>query len=128
MPIESLQLARVSNLLRSNLAGEQIARAQQDLLTTQQQLSTGKPLNAASLGNKQFEGAYLFGGDKSTTAPFVQAQGGMQFVGSSTLLQNQADENASVPFMVDGAAVFGALSTRVQGSADLSPNLTLSTR
>src|SRR5581483_8132295 len=153
MAILPLQLARVSNLLRTNVATGTIARTQQQLLDVQNELSTGKRLNAPSddpgaaaiaqqlhktleqrqgfsdnikaandqlgevdstlgdltdlmrqaqtiasanvgsdvtadqrasasavvqslynqildLGNKQFEGVYLFGGDRSTQPPF----------------------------------------------------------
>ncbi|HMB94984.1 MAG TPA: flagellar hook-associated protein FlgL [Tepidisphaeraceae bacterium] len=81
-----------------------------------------------SSGNQQFQGMYLYGGDLSTSAPFVEANGGVQFVGSSTTLQNTVDENASMSFNVNGADVFGALSSQVQGTADLTPSLTLTTR
>ncbi|HEX3357952.1 MAG TPA: flagellar hook-associated protein FlgL [Tepidisphaeraceae bacterium] len=80
------------------------------------------------IGNKQYEGVYLFGGDRSTTQPFVDNNGAVEFVGSPTVLQNQYDENSTLSFMVDGDNVFGALSTRVQGSVDLSPNLETTTR
>ena len=83
---------------------------------------------AVSIGNKQFEGAYIFAGDKSTSAPFVPANGGIQFVGSTQLLQNVDDENVSLQFQVSGADVFGALSSRVTGSVDLTPSLTPATR
>ena len=80
-----------------------------------------------SLGNTQFEGSYLFGGDKSNQQPFVSVNGGIQFVGSTTVLQNSADTNTLMPFQVDGASVFGALSSRVTGSVDLTPALTPTT-
>jgi flagellar hook-associated protein 3 FlgL len=83
---------------------------------------------ALSLGNKQFEGVFLFAGDKSTDAPFVEDVGGVKFVGDSNVLGNVYDENTKLPFMVDGAGVFGALSTRMKGSVNLSPSLTTSTR
>jgi flagellar hook-associated protein 3 FlgL len=83
---------------------------------------------ALSLGNKQFEGVFLFAGDRSTDAPFVQDVGGVKFVGDSNVLANQYDENTKLPFMGDGAEVFGALSTRMKGATDLSPLLTNSTR
>jgi len=83
---------------------------------------------ALTLANTQFEGVYLFAGDRSTTAPFVSDAGGVKFVGSERVLKNAFDEGTDLPFMVDGAQVFGALSTRVQGSVDLSPSLTAATR
>jgi len=211
MSILPIQLARVSNLLRSDVATQQITQTQQDLLEVQNELSTGQRLNtpsddpgdssivlqlqktlqqrdayatnlqqaqsqlgevdsslgdltdlvqqamtiasqnvgsqvtaeqrqaaaavveslysqAISVGNKEFAGAYLFAGDKSTDAPFITTSGGVQFVGSTNLLQNADDQNTLLPFQVSGANVFGALSSRVTGSADLTPSLTASTR
>src|SRR5215212_11820412 len=203
MAMLPLQLARVSNLLKSNLSGSAISRNQQQILEVQNQLTTGIRLNtpsddpgdsaiaqqlqklleqrqsyadnlkhaqshlgevdsslgdltdllqeaqriasanvgsdvtaderasaaaiikslenqALSLGNKQFEGVFLFAGDRSTDPPFVEAVGGVKFVGDSNVLKNTYDENTRLPFMVDGADVFGATSTRVKGTADLS--------
>lgn len=211
MAILPIQLARVSNLLRANLASSTIARTQQKLLAAQNELSTGQRISAPSddpgdaavamqlqklleqrqayadnlkhaqsqlgevdstlgdvtdllqqaqqiasanvgsdvtpdqragaaevvkslysqmlsLANKQFEGVFLFAGDRSTEPPFVEEGGGVKFVGTSNLLKNVYDENTSLAFMVDGAQVFGALSTRVRGSTDLSPALSASTR
>jgi flagellin-like hook-associated protein FlgL len=211
MAILPLQLARVSNLLKSNLTTSSITRTQQDLVNVQNELATGSRLNlpsddpgdaavvqqlqklleqrgaysdnlksaqsqlgevdssladltdliqqaqtiasanvgsdvtadqrqgaaaivtslqsqALSVGNKQFDGVFLFAGDRSTAPPFVEDVGGVKFVGDSNVLKNVYDENTKLPFMVDGANVFGALSTRMQGSVDLSPSLTASTR
>ena len=211
MAILPLQLARVSNLLRSNIANQTISRTQQSLLEVQNQLSTGKRLNAPSddpgtaaivqqlqktlqqrkgyadnlshagsqlgevdatfgditallqqaqtiasanvgsdvtqdqrqgaativqslnsqllsLANKQFGGVYLFGGDQATQPPFVSEAGGVRFVGSSRPLENVYDEHTQLAFMVNGDAVFGARSTRVQGTADLTPGLSSDTR
>src|SRR6266850_1722363 len=80
-----------------------------------------------SVANKQSQGVYLFGGD-SGQAPFVSDQSGVRFVGSTSVLQNRFDESAILPFMVDGNEVFGALSSRIQGSANLTPVLTTGTR
>lgn len=48
MAILPLQLARVSNLLRSGVATQSMARTQQELLEVQNQLSTGKRVNSPS--------------------------------------------------------------------------------
>lgn len=211
MAVLPVQLARVSNLLRSNVAGQQISRTQADLLRVQNEISTGKRITVGSddpgdaaivqqlqktleqrkafadnisqaqshlsevdvslgdltrllqeaqtiasanvgsdvsadqranaavvvqsiysravdLGNKQFNGTFLFGGDRATTEPFVITEGGVKFVGSETVLQNQVDENTHSPFMIDGSEVFGALSTRVKGSVDLAPRASAGTR
>src|SRR5215468_3511825 len=179
MAILPLQLARVSNLLRTNVAMGSISRTQQQLLDVQNELSSGKRLNAPSddpgaaaiaqqlrktleqrqaysdnikqasdqlgevdstmgdltdllrqaqqiasanvgsdvtadqrksastvvqalynqmldLGNKSFEGVYLFGGDRSTKPPFEEDAGGVKFVGSPTVLENRFDENSNL--------------------------------
>jgi flagellin-like hook-associated protein FlgL len=210
MAILPTQLARVSNLLRTNSAQGQIALTQRKLLQVQNELTTGKRINVASddpgdaaivqqlqksleqrqsfltnlnraknhlsevdstlgdlndliqraqeiasanvgsdvppeqragaaavvesiygealtLANKQFEGVYLFAGDRSTDAPFVAGPGGARFVGSENVLQNAFDESTDLPFMVNGADVFGALSSRVQGRTDLSPAMSAAT-
>jgi flagellar hook-associated protein 3 FlgL len=210
MAILPTQLARVSNLLRTNSAQGQIALTQRKLLQVQNELTTGKRINVASddpgdaaivqqlqkslemrrsfltnlnraknhlsevdstlgdlndliqraqeiasanvgsdvppeqragaaavvesiygealtLANKQFEGVYLFAGDRSTDAPFVAGPGGVRFVGSENVLQNAFDESTDLPFMVNGADVFGALSSRVHGRTDLSPAMSAAT-
>jgi flagellin-like hook-associated protein FlgL len=71
---------------------------------------------------------YIFGGDRSTTAPYVDTAGGVQFVGSTTLLQNAVDNNVNSAFMIDGTKVFGAISSQVQGTADLTPSVDANTR
>jgi flagellar hook-associated protein 3 len=83
---------------------------------------------ALSIANRQMSGVYLFAGDRSTDAPFVSEAGGVRFVGSDRVLQNAFDEGTDLPFMVDGANLFGALSTRVRGNVDLSPSMTANTR
>ncbi len=211
MAILPLQLARVSNTLRTNVAHQNIARTQRGLIGVQNELATGKKLSSPSddagqaaiaqqlrktleqrdayatnlrqatsqlsevdsslnditaliqeaqtvasanvgsdvtheqrtsaatvidaiyrqllnLGNHQFEGAFVFAGERATEPPFVETGGGVKFVGSARVLTNTYDENTVLPFMVDGAEVFGALSTRIEGTSDLTPQLTSATR
>lgn len=211
MAIVPLQLARVSQYLRTNIAQGTLSRTQQSILEVQNELSTGKRLTlpsddpgdatlaqqlrktlesriayadnlryatshlsevdstmssltdllrqaqtiasanvgsdvtadqrkaaaavvenlynqATSLGNRQVQGTYLFAGDRGNQAPFSSELGGMRFVGSEQALANTFDESMILPFMVDGNEVFGALSTRVRGAVDLSPDITLATR
>jgi flagellar hook-associated protein 3 len=84
---------------------------------------------AISYGNTQFEGTYIYGGDRSNAAPFAtSATGGVKFVGTNDVLQNTFDENTVLPFMVGAQDVFGATSEKQRGSVDLSPSLTATTR
>ena len=211
MALLPVSIARVSDQLRTNLALSSIGKTQADLLTVQNQLSTGKRVNlpsddpsasaiiqqlqktlasrdgyavnlqsatgqlgsvdatlsdltdvlqqaqtiasanvgsdvtatqrqaaaevvksltsqALSAANKQLNGVYLFGGDRSNTAPFIDSNGRIKYVGSPTVLQNQFDESTLLPFEVNGDKVFGALTTQVAGSVNLAPALSAGTR
>jgi flagellar hook-associated protein 3 FlgL len=117
-------LGDLTNLLQQ---AQTIASANvgSDVTATQRQAATEvvKSISSQvySLANKQFNGVYLFGGDRSTTPPFVDSNGSIKFVGSSTVLQNSFDESSVLPFMVDGGRVFGALTTQAAGTTNLAP-------
>ena len=83
---------------------------------------------ALTLGNTQLNGQYLFGGDTDNNTPFVQADGSIKYVGSTTTLSNTVDEGTELSYQVNANSVFGALSSQVQGTADLSPSLTTDTQ
>ncbi|HEX4053678.1 MAG TPA: flagellar hook-associated protein FlgL [Tepidisphaeraceae bacterium] len=83
---------------------------------------------ALSIANQQYNGQYLFGGATGDSAPFVESNGVVQFVGSSQTLENEVDDGISVSFQANGAQVFGSLSSGVTGSADITPSLTAQTR
>lgn len=83
---------------------------------------------ALSLGNRQFEGSYLFAGDRATQSPFAANAGGVRYQATENVLSNAFDEGVVLPFSVSGANVFGALSNRVKGAVDLAPSITINTR
>ena len=211
MAILPLPIARVSDQLRTNVALSSITKTQSDLLTVQNQITTGQKVNTPSddpaaaaiiqqlqktlsqratyakslqsatsqlgavdssladltdlvqqaqtiasqnvgsdvsadqrktaaalvnnligrtqaIGNKEFSGVYLFGGDRSTIAPFANRGAGVQWVGSANILQNDFDENSRLPFTVNGQNVFGALGAQVAGTVNLSPAIAADTR
>ncbi len=211
MAIVPTQLARVSNLLRTSVSQGQITRTQKDLLKVQNELSTGKRINAPSddpgdsaivqqlqksleqrdayitnlrhaqsalseadttigdltsllleakqiasanvgsdvtpdqrtaaaaivgnlynqaltLANRQFEGSYLFGGDRATEPPFTSVAGGVRYNGTGDVLLNSFDENTSQSFNVSGIDVFGGFSSEVRGNKDLRPVIFANTR
>lgn len=80
------------------------------------------------LANQQSQDVYVFGGRTSSTKPFVDAFGGIRYVGSREDLV--ADPSAVLPVQLNtnGASALGALSTRVQGTVDLDPDATAATR
>lgn len=211
MAVLPVNIARVSNMLRSNVALSQLNTTNAELLKVQNELTTGKKINTPSdnpgdasmaaqiqktletrdsysanldaskntlsavdttlsdmtdllqqaqtlasanvgddvtqdsrdaaadqldsiysqltdLSNKSFEGSYIFGGDKLDQPPFQVTAGGMQFVGSEITLKNQVDEGTDASFQVDGAAVWGALSTRIESASPLAPSASTDTR
>jgi flagellin-like hook-associated protein FlgL len=211
MAIVPVQLARVSNALRTSVTTGQISRTQQNLLKVQNELSTGKRLTtpsddpgdaaivqqlqktleqrdaylgnlrhagsqlsetdsalndltgllqeaqriasanvgsdvtadqrsaaaaivenlynqALSLGNHQFEGTYLFGGDRAAEPPFESVAGGMRYNGTGNVLSNTVDENTTADFMVSAQDVFGGFSGQVRGIRDLAPSIAPATR
>jgi len=82
-----------------------------------------------SFGNTQFQGTYIYGGDRSDKQPFVTASnGGVKFVGTNNVLQNTFDDNMVRPFMVSGDEVFGTATGTKVGSNNLSPAITTATR
>lgn len=210
MAILPFNLARVSNLQRSTLVGRSVADGQAKLLATQNELTTGRRLNAPSddatdaavaqqirkqletfesykknlqsantqmaqvdgaLGdvtdlllrakelasanvggdvtpaeregalaeldaiyrqilstaNTAHAGQYLFAGDRLNQPPFVEDGGGVKFVGNDVELRNRYDYNTLLAYGVSGANVFGGVSSRVSGEADLSPSLSAGT-
>lgn len=79
-----------------------------------------------ALANRQVEGLYLFGGDRGTSPPFVEQDGGVRFLGSTTRVQNAFDDITLSTFGITADQVFGATSARVS-SIDLNPAVGSST-
>ncbi len=79
------------------------------------------------LANKNWNGMYLFAGDRLTTDPYAEEASGVKFVGSERLLKNATDESTELAFQANPAEIFGT-STRQAGTADLTPALSADTR
>ncbi len=124
-------LGNLTNLLQQ---AEQIASADVNSNVTASQRQSDASIvqslynQALSMGNQSFEGQFLFGGAAGSTQPFVEANGHVQFVGSSQTLQNTYDDGISLSFQVNGASVFGSLASGATGGADIAPSLTAQTR
>jgi flagellin-like hook-associated protein FlgL len=80
------------------------------------------------IGNSQFQELYLFGGSSTAQPPFASLLGGYQYRGYGDGLVTDTGLSHTVPITTSGAAVFGALSARVQGQRDLDPKMTINTR
>lgn len=124
-------LSDVTDLLRE---AQQIASANvgsdvtEDARTAAAEIIDSIYNQMLSMANKSSNGVYLFAGDRNTNAPFVESGGGVQWVGSSQLLTNVVDEGTQLGFQTDGAEIFGALSSRVEGTETLTPAANAATR
>ncbi len=81
-----------------------------------------------AVGNRQFDGRYLFAGRDTQQRPFVDALGGVAYLGDTGELLVRVERGTQVSVNVPGNQLFGSLSSRVAGGADISPNLTASDR
>ncbi len=79
-------------------------------------------------GNTQFGDVYIFGGQQTTTAPFTQESGGVEYQGDTRSLLSHVDFQQDAQINMHGAELFGALSTQVAGYVDLNPAVTTDAR
>lgn len=75
--------------------------------------------------NFKFEGRYLFAGSLTKTAPFVEAGGGIVYLGNEASLLGNVADGATAALNMTGQEAFGALSSEVAGTVDLNPGVTL---
>jgi flagellar hook-associated protein 3 len=124
-------LTSLNNLL---LQAQNIASADAGSTTTaQQRQADAQVVNSIitevqNLANTNSNGVYLFGGQNGDTAPYVSGTSGIQFVGSTSVIQSEVDQNTLIPTQVSGANVFGAFSSTVVGSTTLTPSVTAQTQ
>ncbi|MGA2229770.1 MAG: flagellar hook-associated protein FlgL [Tepidisphaeraceae bacterium] len=124
-------LNTLSNLL---LQAQNIASSDVQSTTTQaQRQGDAQVINSLvtevqSLANTQSNGVYLFGGANAGTQPYISTAGGIQFVGSSNPLEATVAQNTLMPTEVSGPTIFGGLSTRINGTTNLTPSVTDATQ
>ncbi|MEK7710651.1 MAG: flagellar hook-associated protein FlgL [Planctomycetota bacterium] len=80
------------------------------------------------VGNRQFDGRYIFAGRNTLSQPFVDGPAGIAFVGDTGELQTRLSEDLVSPVTMPGSEIFGALSSRITTDVNLTPVLTDSTR
>jgi flagellar hook-associated protein 3 FlgL len=77
-----------------------------------------------SLANSEFQGVYLFGGTDSTTTPYVQNGGSVNYVGNNNSNQVEIAQGIFVKTNLPGSTVFNAPGADVfQALQDLSSAL-----
>jgi len=111
-----------------NLAGDPLDEQQQAEWESAAQLISSIIDALVNVGNRQFQDVYIFGGRRTTTAPFVQDLGGVLFEGDTGQLRSRVELLSEYPFGLTGEKLFGALSSEVKGWRDLAPALTTSMR
>ena len=80
------------------------------------------------VGNRQFNGRYIFGGRETTDRPFVDRLGGIAYVGDIGEMFARMSDELLTPINMPGNEVFGALSNPLARGVDLTPKLTDQTR
>ena len=80
------------------------------------------------IGNRTYNGMYLFGGRETETPPLAAELGGVLFSGDTGDLEALVELATTVSFNVTADDIFGAISSEVRGYADLNPALTSDTR
>ncbi len=80
------------------------------------------------VGNRQISGRYIFGGRNTTDRPFIDALGGVAYVGDTGELLTRVSEDLTAAFSVPGSLLFGALSDRISSDVNLTPLLAETTR
>jgi len=82
----------------------------------------------AQIGNRQYNGRYLFAGRATDEAPFDLTSTRVQFVGDTGALYTITDRTSSTQYNVTAEEAFGTLTGRVTSLDDLDPAITLATR
>lgn len=76
-----------------------------------------------ALGNRQVSGRYIFAGRSTLDRPFIDALGGIAYVGDTGHLYTRVDNQVLSSINLPGNEVFGALSRPIDSTVDLTPNI-----
>lgn len=76
------------------------------------------------VGNRTYQGRYLFGGQRISEAPFVTDRGYVEFVGDTGNLMTHVDGEQTDTYNLTGDRLFGALSSEVKSWKDWNPAVT----
>ncbi len=81
-----------------------------------------------TVANRQLNGRYIFAGRSTTDRPFVNAVGGVAYLGDVGELFIRVSEELNAPVNMPGSLVFSALSDPIASDVILTPLLMASTR
>ncbi len=80
------------------------------------------------VGNRQFGGRYIFGGRDTTSAPFVDAAGGIAYVGDTGERFTRSGGGTITAVSAPGDQLFRSLSDPIDSNVVLTPELTANVR
>lgn len=80
-----------------------------------------------TLGNRQFNGRYLFSGAQTNVRPYSFDEGNVVYHGDHREVENYSDIGVLFSSSISGQEVFGGTSAAVQGRVDLNPQVTADT-
>lgn len=81
-----------------------------------------------SIANRKYQGVHVFGGNATGSEPMVEMLGGWKYQGKGEGMFTDMGLPKPFPITVGADRAFGAKSVRVEGSRDLDPQMTGSTR
>ncbi len=116
-----VQGASVASLTVSNLTSAAEREAEAEVVAAiRQQLQV--------VGNRQFNGRYIFAGRDTLRQPFVDGPAGIAYRGDTGELQTRLSSDLISSITMPGSQVFGALSSQIATNVNLAPVLTAETR
>lgn len=124
-------IGEVNDLLTEaySIASEMVnTTSSDDERTSMAELINGMIDELVAVGNRRYNGVQLFGGQQTTTTPFTQSTGGVEYRGDTGSLTTNVDYGQDVTYNLNGSELFGMLSSQVSGCVDLNPAVTAETR
>ena len=116
-----VQASSVTSQTLSNLTSAAERDAQAEVVAAiRQQIQT--------VGNRQFQGRYIFGGRDTLNQPFIEGLGQVLYVGDTGELSTRVSADRVSAMTMPGSAIFGALSSANTTNPELTPLLTEQTR
>jgi flagellar hook-associated protein 3 FlgL len=124
-------MTSIGNLL--NTAQSTAQAAVGSAVTSSEQQSAadqiGQIINQlVNIGNQTIQGRYLFAGSQTSVQPFTTDGSYVQYNGNESPLNSYSDLNQVFATNVNSNNVFGTLSAGVQGTTNLAPVITSSTK
>lgn len=112
-----IDASAIASQMVSNLTSADEREAQAELIAgIRQQLQL--------VGNRQFNGRFIFAGRDTMSQPFVDANGGVAYVGDIGDRLTRVEQRIFSPVNVTGDLLFGALSDAIRSDVVLTPQLT----